>query len=70
MQSRPTILLTEDSRFLRTALERTLKNHGFGVQTASDGEEALAIAAKAPPDLVVLDMVLPRCQGPEVLARF
>jgi CheY-like chemotaxis protein len=62
-----TILLVEDSRFLRVLSERALVRAGYLVVTARDGEEALRLACEQPPDLVLLDMLLPRLSGPEVL---
>jgi len=62
-----TILLVEDSRFLRVMNERTLTRAGYRVVTACDGEEALRMAYKNVPDLILLDMLLPRLFGPEVL---
>ena len=54
------ILLVEDDRFQRKAAEATLRQHGFDVQIAVDGEEALQILAEArPPDLVLLDLIMP-----------
>ncbi len=61
------ILLIDDSRLLRTANERTLIKAGYQVITASDGEEGLRLALESLPDLVVLDMMLPKLSGPEVL---
>jgi len=62
-----TILLVEDSRFLRVTTEKTLVRAGYKVVTACDGDEALRVAAKTRPDLVLLDMLLPKLSGPEVL---
>jgi CheY-like chemotaxis protein len=62
-----TILLVEDSRFLRLANERALVRAGYGVVTAGDGEEALRLARENVPDVVLLDMLLPKIGGPEVL---
>ena len=62
-----TILLVEDSKFLRIATERTLAKAGYQVVTAADGAEALTQAAATLPDLVILDMLLPKLSGPEVL---
>lgn len=62
-----TILVVEDSRFLRLTTETTLARAGYKVVTACDGEEALQVAAKTAPDLVLLDMLLPKLSGPEVL---
>jgi CheY-like chemotaxis protein len=61
------VLLAEDDRFLRKAAETALKRHGFTVVAAVDGEEALRLARAAPPDLVLLDLIIPRMQGFEVL---
>jgi CheY-like chemotaxis protein len=62
-----TILLVEDSRFLRIATERILSKAGYRVICAGDGDEALALAGSRIPDLIVLDMMLPKLSGPEVL---
>jgi len=61
------ILLAEDDRFLRKAAEVTLRRHGFTVLTASDGEAAVQMARAETPDLVLLDLIMPRLQGFEVL---
>jgi CheY-like chemotaxis protein len=61
------ILLVEDSRFLRRAIEQVLVRAGYKVLTAGDGEEALRIAYSRIPHLIVLDMLLPKLGGPEVL---
>jgi len=61
------ILLVEDSRFLRRANERVLAKAGYEVVTAADGEEALQLARTSVPDLILLDMLLPKLGGPEVL---
>jgi len=61
------ILLAEDDRFLRKAAEATLRQNGFTVLTAVDGEEALRLARAEAPDLVLLDLIMPKMQGFEVL---
>ncbi len=61
------ILIVDDSRFLRIANERALVKAGHTVITAADGEEGLRLAQERKPDLVVLDMLLPKLSGPEVL---
>ena len=61
------ILLVEDSKFLRLATERALARAGYEISSASDGEEALRIAREKLPDLILLDMLLPKMSGPDVL---
>jgi CheY-like chemotaxis protein len=61
------ILLVEDSRFLRRASEMALGRAGYEVVTAADGEEALKIAQDQIPNLILLDMMLPKLSGLEVL---
>jgi DNA-binding response OmpR family regulator len=61
------VLLVDDSKFLRTANERALSRAGFEVSTAADGEEGLKVANDKLPDIILLDMMLPKLSGPEVL---
>ena len=61
------ILLIDDSRFMRQANEKALTRAGYGVVTASDGEEGLLIAHSRSPDLILLDMLLPKLGGQQVL---
>ncbi len=59
----PKILIIEDDNFLRLALEKKLKKEGFEVVTASDGEEGLQKIITELPDLVLLDIILPKKTG-------
>ena len=61
------VLLVEDSKSQQIALERSLTKAGFTVVVAQDGEEGLRIACQTVPDLVLLDMLLPKLGGQEVL---
>jgi DNA-binding response OmpR family regulator len=61
------VLLVDDSKFLRMANELALTKAGFDVSTAANGEEALQVANDTPPDIILLDMMLPKISGPEVL---
>jgi DNA-binding response OmpR family regulator len=62
-----TILLIEDSRLLRTANSRALVKAGYQVIGVGDGEEGLRSAREAVPDLILLDMLLPKITGLDVL---
>src|SRR5262249_24538784 len=61
------LLLVEDDRFLRRACEIALRKRGFTVTTATDGQEALVALRQERPDLVLLDMLMPRLSGVDVL---
>lgn len=61
------ILMVEDSKFLRLASERALARAGYNVVAAEDGEQALQLAREHMPDLILLDMLLPKMSGPDVL---
>lgn len=63
------VLVVEDSKFLRTGFEKILSRSGFEVLVAADGEEGLALACQQVPDVIVLDWIMPRMQGAEVLAK-
>src|SRR5208282_5429713 len=54
------VLLVEDSKFLRMANERALCRAGYEVSTAADGQEALQVANDKLPDIILLDMLLPK----------
>ena len=55
-------------RFLRRACETKLKQAGFDVRVAVDGEEALTMVREKAPDLLLLDLLMPRRDGLSVLA--
>lgn len=61
------ILLAEDDRFLRRACEASLRQRGFEILTAADGQEALRLAQAESPDLILLDLLMPKVSGVEVL---
>jgi DNA-binding response OmpR family regulator len=61
------ILIVEDEFFLRNILEKKLQAEGFDVILASDGVEAVEKTVKEVPDLILLDLILPKKNGFEVL---
>ncbi len=63
------ILIVDDESRVTNALRRTLAYEGYHVSTAMDGESALALVRITPPDLVILDLMLPGIDGLEVCRR-
>ena len=64
-----TILVVDDDPHIRQLLVFALAKAGLAVREAKDGEEALAMAAEQPPDLMILDINMPRLDGLEVCRR-
>jgi DNA-binding response OmpR family regulator len=62
-----TVLVVEDNRNMRTALKLRLEHRAYSVQLAADGLDALRLAQSVPPDLILLDLMLPRMDGLVVL---
>jgi CheY-like chemotaxis protein len=62
-----TILLVDDSILLRAANAAILTRAGYTVLTAGDGEEALQVVQQHHPDLVILDLMMPKLGGEQVL---
>ncbi|MFJ5776444.1 response regulator transcription factor [Streptomyces sp. NPDC093094] len=62
----PTVLLAEDDRAIRHALERALTLEGYRVTAVADGAEALEQAHRTPPDVLVLDVMMPGKDGLQV----
>jgi two-component system KDP operon response regulator KdpE len=63
------VLIVDDEAQIRRALRTGLSGHGYTVEVAEDGEVALAAIAAHPPDVVVLDLVMPGLDGFEVLRQ-
>lgn len=61
------ILLVDDSKMQRVVVQRILVKAGYEVILAADGEEGLQLARQGSPDLILLDMMLPRLDGVGVL---
>jgi len=69
MVSQPKILLVDDEEAITANLTPFLERTGFTVEVAGDGEEALRRAANFGPDLIVLDVLMPKLDGREVCRR-
>jgi len=63
------ILIVDDEPSIVISLEYLMKREGFEVSVAADGEAALAAVAARPPDLVILDVMMPKLNGFEVCRR-
>jgi two-component system, OmpR family, phosphate regulon response regulator PhoB len=66
---RPLVLVVEDEAPLQKLLAYNLEAAGFGVAQAFDGEEAVALIEERPPDLVLLDWMLPEISGLDLCRR-
>ena len=66
---RASVLVIDDDPDVRGFIASTLSEQGYTVREASDGAEGLAALAKEPPDLVVLDYVMPGMSGAEVASK-
>jgi len=64
--TKETILIVDDEEDIIELIKYNLKNEGYAILTALTGEEALKIAKKSQPDLIVLDLMLPGIDGLEV----
>ena len=65
----PRILIVDDEPNIVISLEYLMKREGWETSVAADGEAALSTLEKSPPDLVILDVMLPRMNGFEVCRR-
>jgi adenylate cyclase len=66
MRQPPLILIADDNEANRDILARRLEVHGYQLMTAADGEEALICAREKLPDLILLDIMMPKMDGLEV----
>jgi CheY-like chemotaxis protein len=61
------VLIVDDDESVRDLIEFVVKKDGFRIEKASDGDEALQKARKLSPDLILLDLMLPKLGGFEIL---
>lgn len=64
---RPLVLVAEDDFNVRLTLEIVLEDEGFEILMAADGEEALRAARESHPDVILLDQIMPKLDGKQVL---
>ena len=69
MEKPKKILIVDDEALVIKALNKKLKDEGFEVEEALDGQEALLKVEKEKPDLILLDIIMPKLDGVSVLKR-
>ena len=67
MDQQKHVLVAEDDAFLLEMIRKVLSKHGVRVSTACNGQEAIAVIDKDPPDLLLLDLIMPQVDGFAVL---
>jgi len=67
MDSAKRIVLADDEHFIAIVYKEGLERAGYNVTVAHDGEEALAVIRETLPDLILLDLIMPKMNGFEVL---
>ncbi|MCL1872823.1 MAG: response regulator transcription factor [Clostridiales bacterium] len=69
MSKKTKILVVDDDEKIRKIMRYFLEKEGYEVYIAADGEEALRVIPVQQPDLILLDLMMPKVSGPEVIAR-
>lgn len=69
MANKKTILIAEDEDVMLRALSKKFTSECFNVLEAKDGEEALSIALDKKPDLIILDIIMPKMDGIDVMKK-
>ena len=69
MHTPPRILIVDDNETNRDILRSRLGPHGYDIVEAADGEQALSVAKEQAPDLILLDVMMPKIDGIEVCRR-
>ena len=63
------ILIVEDNKLIASVYQSKLRNEGFDIEVAADGETGLQFLSKSSPDLILLDLVLPKLSGADFLTK-
>jgi DNA-binding response OmpR family regulator len=63
------VLIAEDDKFLASAYRLKFEKTNFEVKLASDGEEAVSLAKSFKPDVILLDLIMPKMNGFDVLSK-
>jgi len=63
------VLVVDDETLIRRSLRRVFEAHGHVVSEAEDGQRGLEVWREQDPDIVILDVLMPRLTGPQVLAE-
>ncbi|OGG55911.1 hypothetical protein A2680_01410 [Candidatus Kaiserbacteria bacterium RIFCSPHIGHO2_01_FULL_55_37] len=66
---RKTVMVADDDAVFRTLISNKLSDAGFGVIEAADGEQTLVLAKEKRPDLIILDILMPKVGGVEALEK-
>jgi DNA-binding response OmpR family regulator len=69
VKKKPRILIADDDAFIRRPLEWILSQEGFEPEMASDGDECMETLRSSPPDLLILDVMMPGLDGFEICRR-
>jgi DNA-binding response OmpR family regulator len=69
VKKKPRILVADDDAFIRRPLEWILSQEGFTAETAQDGDECMEALRRNPPDLLILDVMMPGLDGFEICRR-
>ncbi len=69
MSKTPSVLIADDEPNILLSLQFLMKKTGYEVRTAKDGEEAMAEISRAAPDLVLLDVMMPKIDGFSICER-
>lgn len=67
MSEAPKVLIIEDDEFLSSLVRARLEKEGFSAKRVFDGEEALNLLREFKPDIIILDLIMPRVSGFELL---